>query len=205
METWRDDMSRTMQADLAAKNRRCQCVDCKTRYSVEEGDRYVFEPGPVRMEAPTSLVDCKPRRVFEPGPVRHELDALVDALHRLGNGNGVLPVTAEARKATPVATGVLDYFPRALAEVARCSKVGNDQHHPGSPLHWDKSKSTDEADCLIRHFLERGTLDTDGVRHSAKVAWRALALLERELDAAQADTVAPPRLPHRANAATDGR
>lgn len=94
-----------------------------------------------------------------------------------------LPKDAQGRKDLPITTGVLDYFPDALAEVARCSKVGNDQHNPGQPLHWAKEKSTDEADALVRHLLERGTVDTDGVRHSAKVAWRALALLQRELDA----------------------
>jgi hypothetical protein len=86
------------------------------------------------------------------------------------------------RKEYPVATGVLDYFPLAILEVAHVSFVGNKQHHPDKPLHWDKTKSTDEADALMRHFIERGTLDTDGVRHSAKVAWRALALLQRELE-----------------------
>jgi dATP/dGTP diphosphohydrolase len=90
--------------------------------------------------------------------------------------------TVEARKALPIATGVLDYFPDALLAVAEVSRVGNEQHHPGEPLHWDKSKSTDEADALMRHLLDRGTTDTDGLRHSAKVAWRALALLQRELD-----------------------
>jgi hypothetical protein len=94
-----------------------------------------------------------------------------------------LPNDAAERKALPIASGVLAYFPDALAEVARVSRIGNEQHHPGSPLHWDKSKSTDEADALVRHLLDRGTFDTDGTRHSAKVAWRALALLQRELDA----------------------
>jgi hypothetical protein len=96
-----------------------------------------------------------------------------------------LPKDAAERKALPIASGVLDYFPDALAEVARVSKIGNDQHNPGEPLHWAKEKSTDEADALVRHLLERGTIDTDGTRHSAKVAWRALALLQRELDAEQ--------------------
>lgn len=94
-----------------------------------------------------------------------------------------LPTVPAERKACPVATGVIDYFPDALAEVARTSFAGNQQHHPGEPLHWDKSKSTDESDALIRHFIQRGTRDTDGIRHSAKVAWRALALLQREIDA----------------------
>lgn len=94
----------------------------------------------------------------------------------------MLPSDPKERKEHPIATGVLDYFPRALAAVAHVSYVGNEQHNPGQRLHWDRSKSTDEADALIRHFLQRGTLDTDGLRHSAKVAWRALALLEKELE-----------------------
>lgn len=95
-----------------------------------------------------------------------------------------LPKDAEGRKDVPMARGLLDYFPDALAEVARVSKAGNDQHNPGEPLHWAKEKSTDHADCVIRHLVDRGTLDTDGQRHSAKVAWRALALLQIELEAA---------------------
>jgi hypothetical protein len=87
------------------------------------------------------------------------------------------------RKTYPIATGVLDYFPDALAEVAHVSYVGNQQHNPGQPLHWAKEKSTDEPDALMRHLIQRGTIDTDGIRHSAKVAWRALALLQREIEA----------------------
>ena len=94
----------------------------------------------------------------------------------------MLVTDPKERKATPIATGVLDYFPLALAEIARVSKAGNDQHNPGQPLHWDKTKSLDHADCIIRHLIERGTIDTDGMRHSAKVAWRALALLQTELE-----------------------
>lgn len=97
-----------------------------------------------------------------------------------------LPTEAKARKALPVCTGVLDYFPDALAAVAEVSKKGNDQHNPGQPLHWAKEKSTDHADCIVRHLLERGTIDTDGGRHSAKVAWRALALLQTEIEAERA-------------------
>ena len=87
------------------------------------------------------------------------------------------------RKAMPITSGVLDYFPLAIAEVAKCSKAGNDQHNPGQPLHWEKSKSTDHADCIARHLIDRGTFDTDGIRHSAKLAWRALAALQTELEA----------------------
>lgn len=90
----------------------------------------------------------------------------------------------DSRKRYPITTGVLDYFPLAIAAVAECSYVGNEQHNPGKPLHWDRSKSQDEADALGRHLAQRGTVDTDGIRHSAKVAWRALALLQKELEAA---------------------
>lgn len=95
-----------------------------------------------------------------------------------------LPTDPKARKGVPLYSGALRYFPDALAAVAELSRVGNDQHNPGQPLHWDRSKSTDELDALARHLLEAGTIDTDGVRHSTKVAWRALANLQKELEAA---------------------
>lgn len=94
----------------------------------------------------------------------------------------VLSTDPTVRKGQPIATGVLDYFPRALAEIAHLSKVGNDQHNPGEPLHWAKEKSSDHPDCIVRHLIERGKRDTDGERHTAKMAWRALAELETELE-----------------------
>lgn len=93
-----------------------------------------------------------------------------------------LPTNPQERKDVPIFSGVLKYFPNALAAVAACSKVGNDQHNPGKPLHWDRSKSGDELDALQRHLMEAGTVDTDGIRHSAKVAWRAMANLEKEIE-----------------------
>src|SRR5881628_857767 len=90
---------------------------------------------------------------------------------------------AQERKNHPIFTGVLKYFPDALLEVAELSKIGNDQHNPGEPLHWDRSKSQDQGDALVRHQLDAGTRDSDGVRHSAKVAWRALAQLQLEIEA----------------------
>jgi hypothetical protein len=95
-----------------------------------------------------------------------------------------LPSNAAARKAVPIFSGVLRYFPDALAAVAECSRAGNEQHNPGKPLHWDRSKSTDEADALARHLIDVGEIDSDGIRHSAKVAWRALALLQKEIETA---------------------
>lgn len=94
----------------------------------------------------------------------------------------MLPTDPKERKKLPVTTGVLDYFPDALAAIAEVSRVGNDQHNLGETLHWDRSKSTDHADCIGRHLLERGKLDSDGLRHSAKLAWRAFAQLQLEIE-----------------------
>lgn len=99
--------------------------------------------------------------------------------------NTGLPTVARERKEYPIYSGFLCYFPRAVAAVAHLSKVGNDQHNPGQPLHWDRSKSTDELDALLRHLLDHAMgvpLDTDSVPHLAKVAWRAMAMLEKTLE-----------------------
>ena len=82
----------------------------------------------------------------------------------------------------PVYLGVIKYFPDALMEVSRVSRIGNEQHHPGKPLHWDKTKSMDHLDALMRHLLEADQFDEDGVLHLAKVAWRALAALQDRLE-----------------------
>lgn len=89
---------------------------------------------------------------------------------------------AVKRKNTPVFSGCLTYFPDAIREVAKCSFAGQQQHNPDLPLAWDRSKSGDELDALARHLLDAGTIDDDGIRHSAKVAWRGLANLQKEIE-----------------------
>ncbi len=91
------------------------------------------------------------------------------------------------RKDTPIFSGVLMYFPDAIAEVARHSKRGNDKHNPGQPLHWAKEKSKDHADCISRHLIDIGpqwdALDPETQSlHATALAWRALALLQTVLD-----------------------
>jgi hypothetical protein len=84
-----------------------------------------------------------------------------------------LPSDAQKRKEIPVYSGCVHYFPLALAAVSALSKQGNDQHNPGSHLHWDRSKSGDEKDAMMRHII-----DEDWVH----VAWRALANLQKEIE-----------------------
>ncbi len=84
-----------------------------------------------------------------------------------------LPKDAKERKEIPVYSGCIKYFPDALAAVAKLSKRGNDQHNPGKPLHWDRTKSGDELDAMLRHVIDE---DWDAV------AWRALAHLQKHIE-----------------------
>lgn len=98
-----------------------------------------------------------------------------------------LPTEAKARKAVPLYSGVVKYFPDALIAVAKTSFEGNEQHHPGKPLHWDKSKSGDHLDCLQRHLFDytrTGDLDELG-----KVCWRALAAYQIAADTLAAESL----------------
>jgi hypothetical protein len=89
-----------------------------------------------------------------------------------------------SRKDMPVYSGVLKYFPDALKEVSKVSNAGNNQHHGDEPLHWDRSKSNDHYDALVRHLIDhsQSAVDEDGMLHLAKVAWRALAALQEHLE-----------------------
>lgn len=82
-------------------------------------------------------------------------------------------------------SGLISYFPNALAAVSNCSLQGNRQHHPDKPLHWDRSKSGDELDAMMRHLTDhaRGMeYDDDGIASLVKCAWRILAMTEKFLE-----------------------
>lgn len=100
----------------------------------------------------------------------------------------ILPTDSALRKDTPIFSGMLKYFPRAAAYVARISVLGNDKHNPGEPLHWAEGKSMDHPDCITRHLIEGGTFDPDdGALHDGKLAWRAFANLETVLKQRERD------------------
>lgn len=96
--------------------------------------------------------------------------------------------TAERNK-YPMADGLLYYFPNALAEVSKVSRIGNEQHNAGQPMHWARGKSKDHANKIVRHLIDAGKVDQHGVRHTAALAWRALAMLQEELE--QSDSRIP--------------
>lgn len=100
-----------------------------------------------------------------------------------------LPTDSAERKEYPLMSGCLNYFPAALAGVARISKMGNDKHNPGQPLHHNRGKSGDHGDCIIRHLtdvqdllakLDRNKGSVEIIRQVRDevscLAWRALAL-----------------------------
>ncbi len=88
--------------------------------------------------------------------------------------NSLFPEDSAGRKTFPVYSGLLAYFPAALAKVAHHSYIGNEKHNPGQPLHHDRAKSGDEADALVRHLMEGDYVG---------MAWRALSLLQKHEEA----------------------
>ena len=98
-----------------------------------------------------------------------------------------LPSNDTLRKMIRPWQGFVKYFPDAMALVAYLSRTSNEQHNPGTEMHWDKSKSTEELDSMMNHLLDlasKGELsqDEDGVLDAVKVAWRAMANLQRLAD-----------------------
>jgi hypothetical protein len=111
----------------------------------------------------------------------------------MSDGIMTLPTDSAKRKNYPMFSGCLKYFPAALAGIARISKLGNDKHNAGQPLHHARGKSSDHGDCIIRHLTDTADLlaafeRQDPVDHGAteaaaeqilieasQLAWRALA------------------------------
>jgi hypothetical protein len=65
-----------------------------------------------------------------------------------------LPIDSAERKDVPTHSGFVAYFPAAIAGAARISKLGNDKHNPGEPLHHARGKSSDHPDCIDRHKMD---------------------------------------------------
>lgn len=93
-----------------------------------------------------------------------------------------LPTDSKARKAIPMFSGLIAYFPDALAAVAMLSKEGNEKHNPGEALHWSREKSSDHLDCIARHLTDIAT-GADKIEELKAISWRALAELQITLEA----------------------
>ncbi len=85
----------------------------------------------------------------------------------------IFPQDDKERQKAPVGQFVRDFFPHAIAALARHSWENQQKHTPGSTkLTWAKDKSVGNGDQLLRHFMDGEYVHT---------AWRALELLERQL------------------------
>lgn len=99
-----------------------------------------------------------------------------------------LPTDSEERKRVPMVSGLLAYFPAALAGVARVSYEGNKKHNGNAPLQHSRWLSSDHDDCVLRHLVDVMDLlsafgrSVDGVTERqiltevSCLAWRALAM-----------------------------
>lgn len=157
-----------------------QSIPHKVRGAIDEGqhdfsDAFGLETQAVRKETPR--LDESDR------PASQENSTARKAKMTDKKPHAYIPQDGERRKMAPMAVGLLDYFPAALFAVAEHSYASNEKHNPGQAVHWARGKSSDHADCIARHLVERGGFDNEGRRHSAALAWRALALLQEELEA----------------------
>jgi len=101
----------------------------------------------------------------------------------------MLPTDDKARKALPLWTFLIEYFPDTFLAVAMVAIAGNEQHNPGERLHWAREKSTDQMNTAFRHMFDygRGVIrDTDGQYHLAKAIWRLSAELQLLIEAERA-------------------
>ena len=86
----------------------------------------------------------------------------------------ILPTDSQERKAIPIYTGFINYFPRAIAAVSKVSLKGGIQHgQTTDTLHWNRALSGDELDAMMRHVIDKDW---------EQVAWRAMANLEKQLE-----------------------
>ena len=109
-----------------------------------------------------------------------------------------LPQNSKERKNFPLYSGLLTYFPKALSLVSYISKIGNDKHNPGEPLHHSRQKSNDHPDCICRHLIDlkedfgKGIgRDEGGIPQVGYIAWRALALAQEWLEQNDNAPIAP--------------
>ena len=98
-----------------------------------------------------------------------------------------LPTDSEERKSYPMYSGLIAYFPAALAGVSKISYEGNKKHNGDSPLQHSRWMSMDHPDCVVRHLHDTYELlaafsrgeDIDSQKILTEVsclAWRTLAM-----------------------------
>jgi len=88
----------------------------------------------------------------------------------------VLPTNDEERKRVKL-TAIFRLFPNACVALAQHIKAGADKYC-GGELRWDRNKSPEELESLLRHVFEQVQNPTC-VATAQAIAWRAMANLEK--------------------------
>lgn len=112
----------------------------------------------------------------------------------------LFPSDDAGRKALPIFAMIVGYFPNALREVTRVCVANNVRYSPDrapTDIVWNRGKSKDQFGSLFRHMLERKVdghvfetvseevakvIGRPNVYILAEAAWRALAMLEEEIE-----------------------
>lgn len=84
-----------------------------------------------------------------------------------------LPNDSDKRKEYPLFDVLFGYFPAAMNALAHHAYKNNEKHNPGQSLQWSRTRSSDHANCALRH-LQEGDYEA--------LLWRAAALLQLELE-----------------------
>ncbi len=83
------------------------------------------------------------------------------------------------RKDQPVTEGFLDYFPATARLTAELSRLGNEKHNPGEPLHHARDKSKDHRNCAVRHLMDADVIDPEsGLVEAVGAVWRSSAYVQ---------------------------
>lgn len=162
-----NEMLNIHEDHLATRNPRpCPCAACQ--------DQPRATPKPATLVAKALGCNC-PKQDGQGQKVRMNCPVHGVTL----NEPALRPKTSAERKAEPIHSGALMYFPDAIAAVARLSAKANEKHNPGQPLGWTRGKSADHDDCVVRHALTLEAIDPDtGEIEAVNRAWRALAALQ---------------------------
>lgn len=94
--------------------------------------------------------------------------------------NRILP-DDDKREQYPLYDGLFAYFPAALLEVSRWSRVGGAKYNQDK-LRWVREKSVDHENKILRHLLDARQTDENGFVEAVALAWRALALCQTILE-----------------------
>lgn len=96
-----------------------------------------------------------------------------------GVWDGAFPKSDEERKRIRL-SAIWKLFPDATIALAEHIQTGADKYC-GGKLEWDRSKSPEEIESLLRHAFEQ-VHDEDDVEIAKAIAWRGMANLQKVIE-----------------------